>query len=137
MHHLTDEQVNEIASQVQAGNKIAAVKLYREWTGSSLLEAKQFVDGVDGRSGPATAGIAEGIDAEQIDRILDALKSGKKLNAVKIYKEASGKPLMESKAFIEDLMKELDIEDSSSGCGTVSVLVTVVAIASLVGIWFS
>lgn len=137
MHHLTNEQVNEIANKVQAGNKIAAVKLYRDWTGSSLLEAKQFVDGVDGRSGPITAGFAEGVDAEQIDRILDALQSGKKLDAIKLYKEASGKPLMEAKAFIEGLMTELEIEDSSRGCGTVAVLVTVVAISSLATVWLA
>jgi len=39
----TDEQVKEIAEALAAGRRIDAIKLYREATGKSLLEAKKFI----------------------------------------------------------------------------------------------
>ncbi len=41
---LTDEQVEEVAGALAAGSKISAIKLYREFTGTGLAEAKRFVD---------------------------------------------------------------------------------------------
>jgi len=41
---LTDEQIDQVSGALAKGSKIEAIKLYREFTGTGLAEAKQFVD---------------------------------------------------------------------------------------------
>lgn len=41
---LDPELVEEMTTQLAAGHKIEAIKLYRKATGQGLKEAKQFVD---------------------------------------------------------------------------------------------
>lgn len=44
---LTEEQGHAIEDAVFAGNKINAIKLYREATGEGLKESKDFVDALE------------------------------------------------------------------------------------------
>jgi|WetSurMetagenome_2_1015567.scaffolds.fasta_scaffold158720_2 hypothetical protein len=44
MAQLTDQQRKSIEAAIFAGNKIEAIKLYREATGIGLAEAKQAVE---------------------------------------------------------------------------------------------
>jgi ribosomal protein L7/L12 len=41
---LTPEQVEEISNSLAMGNKIEAIKIYREATGLCLKESKDFID---------------------------------------------------------------------------------------------
>ncbi len=41
---LTDEQIEKISASLSRGSKIEAIKLYREFTGQGLKEAKDFVE---------------------------------------------------------------------------------------------
>jgi hypothetical protein len=41
---LPDDGFNEVRQLAQAGDKIRAIKLYRQLTGASLVEAKNFVE---------------------------------------------------------------------------------------------
>jgi len=43
---LSDPQLAQIKAQLEAGNKIEAIKLYRQFTGVGLKEAKDAVEGV-------------------------------------------------------------------------------------------
>ena len=43
---LTSEQHQRISEAIFAGRTIEAIKLYREYTGCGLAEAKQFIDAV-------------------------------------------------------------------------------------------
>jgi hypothetical protein len=43
----TDAQMNAIADALRAGNKIEAVKLHREATGSGLKEAKDEIEAIE------------------------------------------------------------------------------------------
>jgi hypothetical protein len=47
MPPLSDAQINAIAAALRAGNKIAAVKLYREATGLGLKESKDEVEAIE------------------------------------------------------------------------------------------
>jgi hypothetical protein len=47
MPPLSDAQINAIAAALRAGNKIAAVKLYREATGLGLKESKEEVEAIE------------------------------------------------------------------------------------------
>lgn len=46
---LTDQQRQEILEAIFSGQKIQAIKLYREATRLGLKEAKDFVDALEGR----------------------------------------------------------------------------------------
>lgn len=41
---LTQEQITAVTDAIFAGQKIGAIKLYREATNASLVEAKEFVE---------------------------------------------------------------------------------------------
>ena len=41
---LSDEQIEEISEALAGGNKIEAIKIYREATGKGLKDAKDFID---------------------------------------------------------------------------------------------
>ncbi len=69
------------------------------------------------------------IDAE----IRDAIFAGQKIEAIKLYRDLTGKGLKESKDFIEALTEELRVSSPekftaapAGGCGTAAALVLVV-----------
>ena len=125
---LTDEQIETIRLELQAGRKLNAVKLYKQWTGSSLVAAKNYVENLP--AGTATVSWDKDLDGKQIDEILDAIQAGSKLKAVKLYKEATGVRLKESKKFIERLTHELGIEPRK-GCAATILLFVIAGIATL------
>lgn len=70
------------------------------------------------------------ISSEQMEAIVSALEDGQKIEAIKLYREASGEGLKNSKDFIEKLIPELIEKDPDrfsavnrplpkvGGCGT-------------------
>jgi ribosomal protein L7/L12 len=69
---------------------------------------------------------------EQIDQIGSALAAGKKIEAIKLYRETTGEGLKESKEFVEALQERLSAEDperfaavqaKGSGCATSMVVI--------------
>lgn len=44
---LTDAQIDELSGHIFRGEKIAAIKVYREMTGTSLKEAKEAVEDLE------------------------------------------------------------------------------------------
>ena len=115
---LTDAQVDQIRKKLGDGRKIDACKLYRGFTGSSLREAKQFVENLSSGD-PPISDAKEGSEEALVEQILDLLEAGCKLDAVRIYKDHTGKSILESKTFIESLIDEFEIlekPNSQSGC---------------------
>ncbi len=43
-NELTSPQISEITNSLASGNKLGAIKLYRQYTGKGLKEAKDFID---------------------------------------------------------------------------------------------
>ncbi|MDV6032050.1 MAG: hypothetical protein F9B45_18550 [Phycisphaera sp. RhM] len=108
MNSLSQNQREQILSEFHTRGKIAAVKLYKDWMKCSLLEAKNAVEAIerDAEIGesyqPAPPDSAESERAmHQVDQ---AIARGKKLEAVKLYRQLSGKSLVECKAFVESRM---------------------------------
>lgn len=132
---LTDEQVDRIQRQIQSKGKIAGIKLYREFTGASLLESKQKIEQIlDGRQSQQTSNPSHDnpdLDDELMDSILNAIEDGNKVRAVKLYKDATGKSLRTSKEFIEELMLELEMADPEA-VGKTGCLLLVMAV--LIGV---
>ena len=112
---LNEQQLDEIRS---ATSKLHAIKIYKGLTGASLLESKQFVESLEDfqRAGSTSNG---GLSDEVIDKVLDLLSAGKKVAAIRLYRNHTGKTLMESRAFIEDLAEKLGL-DLPAGIGCAS-----------------
>ena len=125
---LTEDQIEQIRGQLRAGRKLVAVKLCKDWTGCSLVEAKNYVESIQADSSAGSSEFGSELESDRMDEILDAIQQGSKLNAVKLYKDSTGSSLLESKEFIERLMKELEIDDPGSapgakGCATLLLLI--------------
>lgn len=133
-----NEQLNdEIRRELQAGRKIAAIKLYRQHSGASLVAAKNYVEDLEAGRDPSADDLHSQLAGAQLDEILDAIQAGNKIEAVKLYKEGSGVSLMEAKEFVERLMRELDIDQPGSiprgtGCSAVILFALVLGSSLLV-----
>ncbi len=82
------------------------------------------------------------LNPEQTEAIRSALAEGQMLQAIKLYRDATGAGLKESKDFITALSQRLIEEDpeqfarlssTQGGCGTVVLLTTLILIAG--GSW--
>jgi ribosomal protein L7/L12 len=108
----TADQINEIARLVQHGDKIGAIKLYRQITGVGLVEAKTAVEAIQAGS-PAQIDSAsslaqpsssmDGLSPDQIAQILRLVSSGQKIEAIKLYRSLRPVGLVEAKAAVESI----------------------------------
>jgi ribosomal protein L7/L12 len=99
----TPHTVVELA---RAGRLIDAIKLHREQTGLGLKEAKDAVEAMrDGReperAAPAAATHAGSGDT--LTRVTALLAAGQKIEAIKLYREATGVDLKAAKDAVEAL----------------------------------
>lgn len=82
--------------------------------------------------------MAEDLTPEQTDEIADALAAGRKIEAIKIYRSATGQGLKEAKDFIDALVPRLVEQDpekykalsASGGSGCASVVFVLVGLAT-------
>ena len=87
----------------------------------------------------------ERLSQQSIEAIEQAIADGSKIEAIKIYREASGRGLKESKEFIEDLiptLKEHDPEkyskvshsavSPSKGCASVVVMCLILVVVATI-----
>lgn len=97
-----------ILELIDKDQKIAAIKYYRDKTGLGLADAKNYIDNmalnrefmnIEDFDEPKVE-----IDMESLNReLVNLIKSGKKIEAIKIYREKTGKNLKESKEYIDSL----------------------------------
>jgi ribosomal protein L7/L12 len=104
-------RLDEIASLLRAGKKIEAIKVYRVDTGVGLAEAKAAVERLEvaGRMGgtlavspevvPLTSTVLDG-DA-LLAEIGQLVSQGKKIQAIKLYREQTGLGLAAAKAAVD------------------------------------
>jgi ribosomal protein L7/L12 len=116
-----------IRSLLSQGQKIAAIKLYREQTGVGLAEAKNAVERIE-RGDGLPDGMAPATDPDQ--QILQLLAAGKKIAAIKIYREQTNVGLKEAKDAVEALAAQNGIMPPR-GSGCVTVLVVLISGSSL------
>ena len=94
--------------------KMTAVKLYREETGTSLLDAKNAVEAIEGGASMPVREIL--VDGEREGELLRLLGAGKKIQAVKLYRELNGGGLKEAKEAVEALGERHGIVGRGGGC---------------------
>lgn len=94
---LTPEQQTAIDADILGGHKLQAIKKYREATGAGLAEAKTAVEARERElhhDRPASP--------EQVSSDVDAeLLAGRKIQAIKLYRQATGAGLAEAKRAVE------------------------------------
>ena len=107
----------QIRKMLAAGNKIAAIKLYREVTGVGLAEAKATVEAMQYRNyvdttPPPQTSESDSFLGNQIKRLLTERK---KIEAVRVYREAYQCGLKEAKDAVDLIQAEIGREEYSSG----------------------
>ena len=125
-----DKPIADLEQQVRSlldqGQKIAAVKLYKDHTGVGLAEAKEAVEAMQAGAGPPPpSDIADDLKSE----LLRLLGRGDKLEAVKLYKDQKGTSLLEAKQAVESLAARHGLVPQQAGCLGVVLAVVVVAVA--------
>lgn len=120
----------EIRQLLSSGNKIQAIKVYREKTGAGLAEAKEAVEAL--ASGGEVAGSSSTSrvpvdDPELIDEMKELIGQGNPLLAIKLVRQRTGRSLKESKAIVDQIGVESGLT-SPSGSGCLGMLLLAAAI---------
>ena len=115
MADLTPDQVQKIHQLLHDKQLIQAIKVYREATGASLAEAKRAVEEmafVEVTKAPS--GVRSFDNPVLESKIRSMLAKGKKIDAIKIYREEYGIGLNEAKIAVERIEATMP-RDSSTG----------------------
>jgi ribosomal protein L7/L12 len=94
--------LDDIKAEIAAGNKINAIKLYRDATGAGLAEAKQAVELIAAGKPPPT-GAAPTLSADAMQEVSELVIAGKKIEAIKIYRKEAGVDLKDAKDAVDAL----------------------------------
>ena len=108
---------SEVLELVRQGKKIDAIKRYRELHGVGLAEAKAAVEQLADGGTPAAEA-----SAEADDDVLQLMHDGKKIAAIKVYRERYHVGLKEAKEAVEALASQHGIAAQGSGCTAVVLL---------------
>lgn len=92
-----------VASLLQAGEKIQAIKLYREQTGAGLRDAKDAVEAMARGEAPPRATMPSANSAT----LENLIRAGRKIEAIKLYREQTGAGLKDAKDHVEALTQQL------------------------------
>jgi ribosomal protein L7/L12 len=110
---LSAEQERQIRELISAGNKIAAVKLYRELTSLGLKEAKDAVEAIEHGIPVEIPALAQTGEPDPFleNQIKRLLAERKKIEAVKIYREAYHCGLKDAKDAVDLIQAGMHNED--------------------------
>ena len=127
---MDDAIENEIRELLASGNKIAAIKRYREETGVGLAEAKAAVESLE--AGGSFTERVQPEDSDLTQQIVTLLGKGEKIEAVKMYRDRIRVGLKEAKEAVERIGEQNGIPASSgTGCLGVVLLGIVVVVGLL------
>jgi ribosomal protein L7/L12 len=118
--------VAELLEVLRRDGKIAAIKVYREKTGASLAEAKTTIEALD--AGRPLTGSVE-LDEHTESQLLNLLRDGKTIEAIKVFREATGYGLKDSKSEVEALARKNQIP-IHTGCAGVLLAAALVGAAA-------
>jgi ribosomal protein L7/L12 len=103
MNDLSHEETGRLTDLILAGQKLEAIKQYKEITGMGLRESKEYLASSPKPHRPSMGNIPE----EDAKKMTEFIFAGQKIAAIKMYKEATGLGLKESKDIIDALEKQL------------------------------
>jgi ribosomal protein L7/L12 len=96
------DRMDEVRAELAAGRKIMAIKIHREVHGVGLKEAKQAVDAMEAGGSPPPVTGPTGSQAS-MDDVRAELARGRKIQAIKIYRELHRVSLKEAKDAVDAL----------------------------------
>jgi len=98
----------ELRQQVQQGNKLAAITLYRSATGVGLREAKDAIEALERGEplvfpslGTVASTAPNTPPADLKAQIANLMRQGRKIDAIKLYRQATNVGLAEAKEIVE------------------------------------
>ena len=110
----------EIRQLLNSGNKIQAIKTYREKTGAGLAEAKEAVEALaagDSFDSQALRENAPADDSDLADEVKELIVQGNPILAVKLVRERTERSLKESKELVDQIGVDSGLASpSGSGC---------------------
>ncbi len=95
---IAEDGLEPVSSLVEQGKKIEAIGYYRELTGSSLKEAKAYVEGLNAK--PQLSSIPLSSELEDAIR---TLKEKSKIEAIREVRSLTGLSLREAKDYVDEL----------------------------------
>lgn len=100
--------IDDIKAQIAAGRMIEAIKRYRDATGAGLMEAREAVALIAAGKLPKDAATISQPDDAAMVQIEAAIRSGRKIEAIRLYREATGGDLKSAKDAVDALEIRLD-----------------------------
>ena len=146
---MTPAQREAILAEVKRGDKIGAIKLCREATGMGLAEAKDWVERLEASP---DAPFSPAPEAGTLSPVADLLFAGRKIDAIKLYREQvkPGAGLAEAKEAVENFEVVLRAQhpekftaQAKSGCAWIAAwlvglsIVFVIVAAAFAAFWFA
>ncbi|WKZ48901.1 MAG: hypothetical protein QY306_05980 [Anaerolineales bacterium] len=102
MPNLQPQHVQEIHRLIEAGQILMAIKVYQVATGSTLAEAKRAIEEMThNEMTKPPSGVRDYDNPVLESKIRSLLTKGKKIDAVKIYREEYGVGLKEAKDAVD------------------------------------
>lgn len=121
------ELESRIRSLLAEGRKIEAISLYREQTGLGLNQAKEAVEALESGGKLPDSGSQDSSEVE--DEIATLLERGKKIAAIKRYRELTGTGLKHAKEAVEDIAQRRGL---ATRAGCLGVLLALIGFGILV-----
>jgi ribosomal protein L7/L12 len=90
---------------MRKGNKIEAIKVYREATGLGLAESKSAVEAMHFHEPVAPVATAAPASSASMAQVEELVRQGQLINAIKVYRELTGLGLKESKDAVDALSR--------------------------------
>lgn len=94
--------LDDIKAEIASGNKITAIQLYRDATGVGLSEAKDAVELIAAGKPPKTGATAV-LPDDAMQRVSALVIAGRKIEAIKYYRQAAGVDLKDAKDAVDAL----------------------------------
>lgn len=132
--NVSDDVLDEVLRCLSQGRKLEAVKILRNSAGISLLEAKQLADQLEAEQRSQTLLAHDVSGGEWQIAAQQLLRSGKKLEAIKLCMQQTGSSLQLAKEKVEELAAREGIPDPSIGCLPIVAIALALATAIVVGI---
>lgn len=124
----------DVVDALRHGQKIEAIKRYREETGAGLAEAKTFVEALEETL--TTGALPDRVPTPQEleDRLVDHLQRGEYIAAIRQHREATGSGLAESKAAMDSLARRKGIAVPSPAPIAIWMLIAAIILGGIIAV---
>jgi len=94
--------LDDIKAEIAAGNKITAIKLYRDATGAGLAKAKEAIELIAAGK-PPKSDDAPTLADDVMQEVSALVAAGRKIEAIRAYRKAAGVDLKDAKDAVDAL----------------------------------